>query len=96
MIADIHECFERYNDEFLKFERIPNPPSQRPDLCAFLLLDRLVPGKRDIVSCAEHDEIWLDVDEEQFKKTATEEDVLYLTRCGIRWDPDVESFCSYV
>lgn len=39
--------------EYLKFDRVEPKLSRRPDLHAFLLLDRLVPGIRDIIGCAE-------------------------------------------
>ena len=89
---------EESNDigEFLKFERIVDPPSQRPDLCAFLLLDKLLPGKRDIVSYAEHDQIWLDVDIDALAEVASKDDVVYLLRCGVWYDDDVESLSMFV
>ena len=83
-------------EEFLRFERIADPPSQRPDLCAFLLLDKLLPGERDIVSCAEHDQIWLDVDVEALAEVASKDDVVYLLRCGVWYDGDVESLSMFV
>lgn len=81
----IREAFERYDDDFLKFERIAHPRASRPDLCAFLLLHDLVPGTRDIVSDAAHDEIFLSTDVEKLAEVATDEDLLTLHRCGVRW-----------
>jgi len=83
-------------EEFLHFERIQNPPSQRADLCAFLLLDKLVPEKRDIISCAEHDQIWLDVSDDDLAEVATEDDIVYLLRCGVWHDDDEECLCMFV
>lgn len=86
------EMLSSDSDEFLKFKRIPEDRklSKRPDLCAFMLLDRLVPGDRDMVGAAEHDQIWLDVDEVALAAAATEDDVLTLIRCGVRWDSDTD------
>lgn len=70
--------------EFLKFERVETKLSKRPDLHAFLLLDRLVPGKMDMVCSAEHDEIWLDVDADKLAEVATSADIIELIRCGVR------------
>jgi hypothetical protein len=84
------------HDDFLKFERITDPPSQRRDLCAFLLLDKLLPGDRDIVACAEHDQIWLNVDIDELAKVASKDDVVYLLRCGVWYDGDVESLSMFV
>jgi hypothetical protein len=48
-----------------------------------------------MVSAAEHDEIYLDVDAEDFANAATEEDVLFLTRCGVRFDEENDSFAMF-
>lgn len=64
-MIDAREIFARKDevtdDEYMKFERIEGAPSKRPDICAFLKLDALLGGSGDIVSCACHDEIFLDV-----------------------------------
>jgi hypothetical protein len=83
---ELIELFEKNDDEYLKFEKIENPLHKRPDLCAFLRLDQLVPGTHDMVSAAEHDEIYLEVDLEKLAEVATADDVIYLQRCGIRLD----------
>lgn len=72
--------------EFLQFDKVPSERrlSERPDLCAFLLLNKLAPGAHDIIQGAEHDEIWLDVDLDMLTANATEDDVLTLVRCGVR------------
>ena len=72
------------HDEFLKFERIENKRSNRPDLHAFLLLDELCPGDSDMVDGAAHDEIFLGVSLEELAKVITEEQVIELVRCGVR------------
>ena len=91
-MLDIKSAFMKYkDDEYLEFKKIVNTSYQRPDLCAFLLLDKLVPGRRNIVSSAEHDEIWLDVEPKDLAKVATEEDILYLVRCGVMYDQLTDS-----
>jgi hypothetical protein len=84
----VHDLFEELDDEFLEFERIPETErlSQRMDLHAFLLLDRLVPGMRDMVSGARHDVIYLDTDVEELAAVATDEDIRSLVRCGVRYE----------
>lgn len=85
----LHDFYETHSDEFLKFERVKEKLNQRPDLHAFLLLDSLVPSpNRDMVSGAEHDEIYLDVDPEDLMAVATEEQLIDLHRCGVRCDED--------
>lgn len=95
-MLDLKAVFNKFKNEFLVFERIENPPHRRPDLCAFLLLDRLVPGTTDMVSSAEHDEIWLDTDCDELAAVATEDDILFLVRCGVRYDDDIESLAMFV
>lgn len=87
-------CFERHQDEFLKFERVDRPPSKRRDICAFLLLEQRYPGKTDMVTAAEHDQIWLDPSGDQLADI-TEDDVVYLARCGVMWDNDTDSLSMF-
>lgn len=97
MACTVAAAFENCNDdEFLKFDRVTDRLSNRPDLHAFLLLERLCPGAGDMVSAAEHDQIWLDVDKDKFVTTVTESDVITLSRCGILWDNDMQALYSFV
>ncbi len=86
-MLDLNAAFEKYDDEFLKFDRIENPRHSRPDICAFLMLHDLVSSNkdRDMVCAAEHDEIWLEVDPEEVAANATEEQICDLIRCGVRY-----------
>lgn len=106
-MLNLKETFGKFDDDFLKFEHIENPRHRSPDLCAFLLLAELAPeiiktkgpyfGRHeDIVGCAEHDQIWLSVDLEQLAEKATEDNILELVRCGVRYDDDIDSLSMYV
>lgn len=91
------EQYEKYADtEFLKFSRIVNKTSNRPDIHAFNLIDKLVPGDSDLVVAAEHDEIWLSVSPEQLSKVATEDQIIDLIRCGVRYDDSLDSLALFV
>lgn len=95
-MENIKAVFEQFDDDFLKFDRVEKKLSNRPDLHAFLLLDRLLPGDRDMVSAAEHDEIFLDVELDDLAKTGiTEEQVRDLVRCGVRIS-DFDGLCLFV
>lgn len=96
MIDDMEASFKKFSDEYLNFERIENPPCKRPDICAFLLLDKLVPKTGDMVTAAEHDEIFLETSCETLAEVATEDDILYLTRCGVRYDSELNSLAMFV
>lgn len=91
---DLCERFEMYTDEFLKFDRVRCKVNKRPDLHAFILLDSLVPGKIDMISAAEHDEIFLDVDIEKLNDVITDEQIIELIRCGVRCSD--EGLCMFV
>ena len=96
---NISEAFAKYEEsEFLKFERIEKDKMlhERKDIGAFMLLHKLAPGTGDIVVSAEHDEIWLDVDIEKLESSATEEDILYLIRCGVMYDTETDSLSMFV
>ncbi len=93
---DIKEAFELADGEFLKFDRIENPPCRRRDICAFIKLDQLVPGHRDIVAAAEHDEIYLDVEADELAAVATQDDIVYLHRCGVRWSTEADCLSMFV
>ncbi len=85
---DLKQFWEANDGEFLKFERVENKRSKRPDFHAFLLLDELVPDPRgrDMVSGAEHDQIWLQPEPEDLLEAATLQQLIDLHRCGVRCD----------
>lgn len=91
------EAYDKHSDaEFLEFARVKDKLSKRADLHAFILLDKLVPGKQDIVSAAEHDEIWLEVSPEELDNVASEEQMIDLIRAGVRYDSDIGSLALFV
>lgn len=95
--TDIQAMFEKHEDiEFLKFDRVDNKLSNRPDLHAFMLIDSLVPGNTDMISASEHDEICLEVSPKELVEVATEEQIIDLVRCGIRYDDEYDSLCMFV
>lgn len=85
---ELFELFDEYRNEFLRFEKVANPRSRRPDLHAFYLLDSLCPGDGDMVSYATHDEIGLGINLDDFMKVVTKEQVIELIRCGVRLSYD--------
>lgn len=94
---ELYAAFERHSEtDFLKFDRVVANAVDRADLHAFMLLNELVPGTRDIVSLAGHDEIWLGVSTERLAAVATDDIVLELVRCGVRYDNDVDLLAMFV
>jgi hypothetical protein len=83
---DFKKAFLAASDEYGKFDRIENKLSSRPDIHAFVLLNNLVPSTERMISAAEHDEYWLDVDMFKFSEVATQENITDLSRCRVRYD----------
>ena len=79
----IYERFQQFEDEFLKFERVEGKRSERADLHAFIILDELFPDTKDIVSGAEHDEIYLNIGLAELDAKASDDHILELVRCGV-------------
>jgi hypothetical protein len=95
-VVDLKKEFDKYIDmRGNRFETIKEPLHRRPDMCAFLLLDRLVPTDGDMVGAAEHDQIWLNVDCEKLAEVATEEDIRMLDACGVFLDEDTDSLSMF-
>lgn len=92
-MIDIPAIMKANRDEYTRFERVQNKLSSRADMHAFLLLDRICPGKSDMVAGASHDEIYLDPSPEDVAKIATEAEIIDLVRCGVRYQDD--SFCMF-
>lgn len=85
------ERWERLGGEISSFDfakLVENKRSKRPDLHAFLLLESIFPGRDgDIVCHAEHDQIWLDFDEDDSEKL-TDEQIVELSACGVFYNED--------
>jgi len=94
----LQDMFAKHAAEYGHFERVASPPHWRPDLCAFILLDQLVAGGagRKMISAADLDEIYLDVDCDALAAVATDEDIRLLVRCGVRYDDDLNSLAMFV
>ena len=92
----LKELFEVHEDEFLKFDNITDKRSSRADICAFILLNDIIPGTRDMVASAEHDVIYLETDIDALAARATEEQVLELVRCGVHLEEETESLVMFV
>lgn len=92
---DKENPFDKYSDEYLHFERVEKKRSNRPDMHAFLLLNQIVPGTRDMISAAEHDEIYLSIDVDDLLAIASDAQILELVRCGVRLDEEY-GLCMFV
>lgn len=82
---EIRGLFKKIGDEpgFNDFEQIAEKRSPMRDMHAFLLIAELVPGKRRMIECAEHDQIWLSATVEDLEGKINEEQVRELDACGV-------------
>lgn len=91
----LKEMFDRCEGEYLKFSRVEKKRSGRPDLHAFLLLDELCPSESDMVESATHDEFYLSPSVDKLEKVITQDQVIELVRCGVRYDSNYECLCMF-
>lgn len=92
---EIKDLIEEYRAHYIKFDQVELKLSQRPDLHAFLLLDALVPEKRDMIGSASHDKIYLAVDLEDLAKVVNSEQVKDLVRCGVLYSHEDDSLFMF-
>ena len=92
-VEQLSATFDKYEDEYIQFQNVANKRSRRPDMHAFIVLDELLPGdgKGDLISAAEHDQFFLDIEPEALARVATEEIILDRVRCGVSFDEENES-----
>jgi hypothetical protein len=93
-VEEMESLFDRFEDEFLKFDRVATEDrlkTARPDLCAFLWLDKLVPENSDIIQAAEHDQIWMGCTLDDLAAVVTEPIIRILVRCGVRIEDGILS-----
>jgi hypothetical protein len=95
-MIEIGEEYAKYEEETPKFEDIEPKLSSRPDLHAFILLNQLLPGTSDMVSAAEHDQIWLDVDLDELSKVATPDHIKQLAACHVWYDGEYDALYMFV
>lgn len=86
---ELTELFEKHDNLYLELR------GGRPDLEAFNLLDKIAPSIGDIIAAAEHDEFWLSTDLDTLAAAATEDDIVFLIRRGIRLDDDTDSLAMF-
>ena len=89
--------FEKFEDDFLKFKEVsePNRLHARPDICAFLILDRIVPSNDRMIGAAKHDVIYLNVDTDVLAEKATDDEIRDLHRCGVLYSEENDGLIMF-
>ena len=91
-MRDLEKFFEEHSDKFL----VQESPYYRRDLQAFNRINELVPGNTVMVSAAAHDQIWLGVDPDALNAAASDDDLIFLMRCGVGYDSNEDGFYMFV
>jgi hypothetical protein len=95
---DIHERWElvtRYGEEYGKFDHVLHKLSKRPDVHAIMMLDKLFDGSSAMIVGSYSDEIWFDVHDDAIK-SLTDDQIIELSRCGVRHDQKTQSLCMFI
>jgi hypothetical protein len=90
-VKQMIKLFDKFGEEgdvdfFEKLEHPIKMEFKRRDLCAFVKLNEIVDcddDYDDIVSAADHDQIWLGVELEDLAKVITAADIQFLSACGV-------------
>ena len=85
----IRKLFDKHVDEYLEFEEIENPLHEDMQMCGMLYLKNLCEKDFNLTGSMGGIGITLD---SNLKKTLTEEDVIYLHRCGITYSRNTFQF----
>ena len=97
MALDLKEVFQNLRETGVDVAQIDDKykVSQSDDVCAFILLDKLAPSGDDIVSCAEHDIIFLSTDVKALAEKATEADVAALAAFGVLYSEEYDCLMMF-
>jgi len=90
--SQLEAMFLKEASEFMHFERIPPTERLHPrrDICVMLFLDKKQPGGDLMFVTGSGLECHLSIDVGELE--LTQEDVRYLSRCGIEYDLELYSF----
>ncbi len=87
---------KKHKDEYIEFDRVKKRYSNRPDVSAFILLDKLAPGGQDLIMGSNNEKIWLNVNINRLLANATEEQLIDLRRCGVFYDKSNDSLAMFL
>lgn len=91
------EIWNLHDEEYHDFKSVKNPPCESSDLSAFMLIHKFMISKEaDVITSAEHDEIYLPSIDDLDLEKITEDDIISLIRCGVRYDQNYECLSMFV
>lgn len=91
----IEEILDKHDDEYLKFERIPieDRLHENKQLCGLLYVYKLMEDPTKFSLEAGHDVIW--VCHPDWIRELTDEDAIYLQRCGIHYSSEYDCLSMF-
>jgi len=91
------QLFKHYHEQDkLSFTNVSNKLSDNKHLHAFLLLQSLVPSKRNIIVKADYDTVYLDFVAEDLLAVITDAQIEELAACGVNYDNTNDFLHIYV
>lgn len=97
---NIEQRFEQYEDEYLNYRVDPNLLYKRHDVIVINVIDNLIPAQNecspDLIVSASRDEIFFGIDAEKFSDIVTDDQLILLIRCGLRYDGGRGCLCMFV
>lgn len=88
--------FSKYMTEYCNFDNITEKYTNKRDLNALILLDKLFPDTSNIIRSVESHIICLNISLEDLINKASEEQLLNIIRCGIWYDSAKERLFMYI
>jgi hypothetical protein len=97
-LSEIDKRFNQFDDEFLKFERIPEVERLNPSyfISGLIFLGSLLKNPSDFDSLihSDYDILYLPGPDD-LKKELTDVEIIYLQRCGIHYNSEDECFAKF-
>ncbi len=87
---------KKHKNEYIEFDRVKKKYSNRHDVSAFILLDKLAPGGQDLIMGSNNEKIWLNVNINRMLANATDEQLIDLRRCGVFYDKSNDSLAMFL
>lgn len=94
----IQERFQKHEDISLDAFKTITPErrfSNRPDMHALMLLDKLLPGDSDIISCSSSSMLYLDIDLEALNPVIHDDQIMELCACGVFMDEEYDCLAMF-
>jgi len=94
---EFRDIFNSDYKDYRQFSKVEQQYGSSPDLHAFILLNKLVPIKTNIIVVTEYDKIWLAQDmADLIKAGITKNQALELRRCGVSLDDQAGELFMFV